>query len=272
LRHGDATVVKPGYGQLGRDAELLGVPEGQECSIAGCIRAKHTRGWCQLHYKRFLRNGDPTALDEWNDDKPCGVDGCTDKHRIQGYCYKHYSRFRKHGDPVAGRRDAVPAIDHEDGDRTCNRCFEKKPITAYHVAPLGARGRHTECGDCSRVEAKARIASNPAYYDDMARTARHQRRAKIYEQGYEVGITRAKLRERLGDDCIYCSATMDFTSRGRTYVPKRATIEHVLPISRGGSHTWDNLALCCLECNCSKGDKTVTEWEQWKLDVAEMAA
>ncbi|MEK9577946.1 MAG: HNH endonuclease, partial [Aquiluna sp.] len=41
------------------------------------------------------------------------------------------------------------------------------------------------------------------------------------------------------------------------------TIDHVLPKSRGGKDTWENLIACCLRCNNVKGDKTPQEmgWE-----------
>ena len=32
-------------------------------------------------------------------ERECSVDGCTTKHLAKGYCQKHYMRFWKHGDP-----------------------------------------------------------------------------------------------------------------------------------------------------------------------------
>ena len=46
--------------------------------------------------------------------------------------------------------------------------------------------------------------------------------------------------------CCYCG-------RGAT------TIDHVLPRSRGGADSWENLAACCLACNNTKGDRTPSE-------------
>lgn len=42
------------------------------------------------------------------------------------------------------------------------------------------------------------------------------------------------------------------------------TIDHVLPRSRGGGDTWENLVACCLRCNNVKGDKTPQEMG-WRL-------
>ena len=48
-------------------------------------------------------------------------------------------------------------------------------------------------------------------------------------------------------------------------------VDHIVPRSRGGTHTWDNVQLLCRTCNSSKQDaplevflqrKTIKEWEQ----------
>jgi 5-methylcytosine-specific restriction endonuclease McrA len=44
------------------------------------------------------------------------------------------------------------------------------------------------------------------------------------------------------------------------------TIDHVLPKSRGGKDTWENLVACCLKCNNNKGDKTPAEMG-WELKI-----
>ena len=50
--------------------------------------------------------------------------------------------------------------------------------------------------------------------------------------------------------CQYCGAT-----------PPRATLtlDHVLPRSRGGQTTWDNIVTACRSCNVRKGDRTPEE-------------
>jgi hypothetical protein len=37
------------------------------------------------------------------------------------------------------------------------------------------------------------------------------------------------------------------------------TIDHVLPLSRGGPYTWQNLVIACLRCNNRKGNRTPVE-------------
>ena len=41
---------------------------------------------------------------------------------------------------------------------------------------------------------------------------------------------------------------------------KNLTIDHVIPRSRGGKDTWDNMVAACMPCNTHKGDRTPEEW------------
>lgn len=47
----------------------------------------------------------------------------------------------------------------------------------------------------------------------------------------------------------------------------KLTLEHVLPLKRGGTHTSDNLDLACGTCNSSKKSKTEEEYKQYLLEI-----
>ena len=57
-----------------------------------------------------------------------------------------------------------------------------------------------------------------------------------------------KVRQRANYLCEYCHACEQWQ-----YV--RFTIDHVIPLSEGGSNDLDNLALACFHCNRRKGNK-----------------
>lgn len=61
---------------------------------------------------------------------------------------------------------------------------------------------------------------------------------------------RARLAEAQNWRCCYCFVCMS-TDGGR---PDSATIEHIIPRSRGGGDEEDNLAVACLECNLVRED------------------
>jgi 5-methylcytosine-specific restriction endonuclease McrA len=53
--------------------------------------------------------------------------------------------------------------------------------------------------------------------------------------------------------CLYC---------GITVFDDEITVDHVIPITRGGSNWPDNLAVACQSCNSSKNNKLIPEWEK----------
>jgi 5-methylcytosine-specific restriction endonuclease McrA len=58
-------------------------------------------------------------------------------------------------------------------------------------------------------------------------------------------LTRRNLFQRDGHRCQYCGTGSD-----------RLSVDHVLPRSRGGGDTWDNVTTACLSCNVRKGNRT----------------
>ena len=50
--------------------------------------------------------------------------------------------------------------------------------------------------------------------------------------------------------CQYCN---------RKFESRDLTLDHVIPRSRGGESTWENLVASCLRCNNTKGDRTPQE-------------
>ncbi len=63
-------------------------------------------------------------------------------------------------------------------------------------------------------------------------------------------VTRRNIFSRDLNACQYCA--MVFASG-------RLTLDHVLPRSRGGRDTWENLVTCCHACNHRKADRTPDE-------------
>jgi 5-methylcytosine-specific restriction endonuclease McrA len=66
-----------------------------------------------------------------------------------------------------------------------------------------------------------------------------------------VPLTRAGLMHRDRHRCAYCGGRAE-------------TIDHVVPRSRGGEHTWQNCVACCVKCNHRKADKLLSELG-WRL-------
>lgn len=61
-----------------------------------------------------------------------------------------------------------------------------------------------------------------------------------------VRFSRANVYLRDNHKCQYCGTHID---------GKAATLDHVLPVSKGGKTTWENTVAACAPCNSAKADK-----------------
>ena len=69
-----------------------------------------------------------------------------------------------------------------------------------------------------------------------------------------VPLTRKAVFARDGGRCVYCDAPA-------------TSLDHVIPKSRGGPHTWDNVVSACGRCNHVKADRGIAELG-WRLKRA----
>jgi 5-methylcytosine-specific restriction endonuclease McrA len=58
--------------------------------------------------------------------------------------------------------------------------------------------------------------------------------------------------------CHYCT---------RPTPPRELTMDHMVPIARGGRSTKGNVVPCCKECNTAKKQLLPMEWEQYLKNV-----
>ncbi len=96
------------------------------------------------------------------------------------------------------------------------------------------------------------------------------------ESGYYIAVSeeelareRAKGRElrksqwwknQLGKgQCYYCK---------RRFHPSELTMDHIVPLARGGKSTRSNVVPCCKECNSQKQSKLPIEWAEYLEQLA----
>jgi hypothetical protein len=66
----------------------------------------------------------------------------------------------------------------------------------------------------------------------------------------KVPLTRENVFKRDDYECVYCGDSHR----------RDLTIDHVIPQSKGGPNTWDNLVTACKRCNNEKADLTLKEY------------
>lgn len=229
------------------------VPPKGPCAVSGCTKIEKSRGWCDRHYRFWRLRGDPCWVP---DPRPlCAADGCERVATYSGYCIGHSVRVKRTGitgGPIKFQRKKHPS--HDAGTCVCTNCREVRSLSDFNNDRAMKSGHNGQCKICLA----AKRAADPSKAYEGAR----RRRATLRGRKSDKGITHSALRDRDGDKCAYCHRTMDFEARGRgAYRPDFASIDHVLAIKRGGTHTWDNVVLACLRCNMSKRANTPgTEW------------
>jgi 5-methylcytosine-specific restriction endonuclease McrA len=63
-------------------------------------------------------------------------------------------------------------------------------------------------------------------------------------------LTRKNIYARDHNTCQYC---------GTKHTPAKLTLDHIIPESKGGKFSWDNLVAACQPCNKKKADKPLEE-------------
>lgn len=171
---------------------------------------------------------------------------------------------RKHGLPVS------------DGETTCDRCkswFKIRrsdsthcpdcrgltlPILEDQVCPVcdstftPIRRKQRSCSnDCAQKYWK-KHHREPEPWSDQRRARYHKRRA-LKRNLPADNIRPRDVYERDGWICQICYEPVDESVKWPD--PMSPSLDHVIPLSKGGHHVWENVSLAHLDCNVRKGDR-----------------
>lgn len=178
--------------------------------------------------------------------------------------------------------------------KTCSTCKESKDESMFHKRLGRKSGIQSCCKECNKLAAKRWYAShqdvankrskkwNAAHSDKYAaasikwkqnhpdkvkarvrkwkiehpelakarsRKYRHMRRAKLANSPFPLEF-------KLMPHCWICLST------------ENLSVDHIIPVTRGGTNDISNLTTLCKSCNSSKGNKTYTEWFEKRLQQA----
>jgi 5-methylcytosine-specific restriction endonuclease McrA len=120
----------------------------------------------------------------------------------------------------------------------CNKC--NKQFLA------NIRSRKKYCSWACTLESK--YAGKPPVAERSRKAQRNMReRSALGLTIYERNVLRNKWKSE-GKVCKYCNNDFD-------------TIDHIIPLIRGGNNLEHNLVPACRKCNSSKGSKLLSEWK-----------
>ena len=112
---------------------------------------------------------------------------------------------------------------------------------AVGASRLGITYCSSDCADRSEASREAK------------RTARLKGKARKRAATVE-SVNPTRVFERDGWLCHLCGGKTDRAKRG-TYHPKAPELDHIVPLAKGGAHSYANTACAHRKCNAAKSDK-----------------
>ena len=218
------------------------------CSGPDCSRPIKARGLCNPHHRQWLRGNALKPLRGAR--KPCKVTECRSLSHARGLCSKHYQRFKVGGSENITRPNPSELVDAriQLGMKECSGCSTTKKFSDFYGSAATRDGLTSLCKPCSAIRQSQWHASNP----EKNRERRHKRR--ILESG-GGGIDVEALWADSKHECPDCGMALIRSARFRE--PGFGSIDHIIPLSRGGRHEQDNVRLTCLPCNLRKSSKII---------------
>ena len=137
------------------------------------------------------------------------------------------------------------------GEYRCQPCRKTRPVdgrTTYACAHCGAefRSYKAERRFCSRAcHGLAQTAAG------MGKPAQSSAKRERLRSAWKEQVSLEQLAERDAATCYLCGGHVDMALSG--LAPMGPTIDHVVPLSRGGEHSYANTALAHRACNTRKG-------------------
>jgi 5-methylcytosine-specific restriction endonuclease McrA len=149
--------------------------------------------------------------------------------------------------------------------KRCTKCGEIQPLDQFHANPKGKDGLRSECKTCKNEYSRQWYEANSekhrksgrkwaaANRERMLETTRNATgRYRVRKSGGEIdeSVTWLGVLEHDNWICGICHEAIDpFLNYPD---PMSATVDHIIDVAVGGSHTWDNVQAAHLVCNQQK--------------------
>ena len=209
----------------------------------------------------------------------CSVAGCGKRHYAKGLCRPCYGRTPQKLAQVREaqrvRRQDPAVIAHERAYDEARRA----PTRRVKPEPKTLEQRRAEKREYQRLRRQAQeVRARERTYDAVRRQCPDvQQREKKYRagrysrdpvQGLADAHTRRARKAATGGrfskaEWAAILAAYNHTCPGCGKTDVKLTVDHVLPVSRGGTSNADNLQPLCLSCNSRKGHRSTERLPPW---------
>lgn len=123
---------------------------------------------------------------------------------------------------------------------------------AFFFYDTRANGKVRYCSVCKHKQILKRTAAYRKRHPDKHVQVQQRRRTRKGGSHTEL-FTHEDVVSHSGADCHLCGIPIDYSL---TYPdPMSKSLDHVIPLSKGGAHTLSNVKMAHLRCNSKKGDR-----------------
>ena len=155
-------------------------------------------------------------------------------------------------------------------EKQCRICGEVKPLNEFYRRKDSRDGHRSECKVCMDVQNRH---YHNAHKESIAKRCKRWRenfpeKRKLGRKRSEVN-RRARLKNAEGSLKKGDIQNQLQTQRCKCWWCKREVgsnyhVDHLIPISRGGSNDKSNIVIACPKCNMSRNNKLPNEWvDRW---------
>jgi len=195
--------------------------------------------YCSRRCKDWAAKHPGIALPKARVCKRCG--GSISANPRNNYCSLQCGRIAR-GEILYGPRQQVLCANPDCG--------------APFLRVWGARQRccSEKCGKRRwTLQAKAEGRTYHGPWDDRRRESYHRRRALKKAASTGAPVIRSEIGDRDRWKCGLCGAKVN---RDLAYPhPMSPSLDHVIPLSKGGAHSPENVQIAHLQCNSEKGNR-----------------
>lgn len=159
------------------------------------------------------------------------------------------ARLARSLEPSAYQKSRMALLDET---HTCRVCGNEYTLREY-MESTGSR-YYRDSGYCS-AECRDAHLKERTKISHKGRQDSHRHRAVKFGCVYDSSVTLAKLIKRDGLRCALCGEMCDPKdhSWSRYSGPMYPSIDHIIPMSKGGGHVWNNVQVAHIICNSEKG-------------------
>ena len=166
---------------------------------------------------------------------------------------------KRREDRLANRKPQYSSIWFRSCDKCCEpyvaRRSNQRHCSSECAKPERNEVEHRNCESCGSEFITSRL--DKLYCSDKCRPDRGLRkfkqRARHYGVFYEP-VNEFQVFNRDGWKCQICGKSTPQQQRGK-HKPNSPELDHRVPMSKGGPHTYANTQCSCRECNGAKGNK-----------------